>query len=140
MRNDLLSMSVGRCMAQSSHASNSFINKYGYDPVVKKWQKQTTQGFGTAIVLSVDMSQITSVALSCKLGKYRYDYVVDPEYSYIVNKEICELINRDIHTIDPIEKPNGEMILHRREITCFYAFGDRNNLEFKTIFSELNLY
>ena len=140
MRNDLLSMSVGRCMAQASHASNAFVKKYDCDLVVKKWQKQTEQGFGTAIVLSADMKQITETALSCKLNKYKYDYVVDPEYSYIVNREIFGLIDKDVHTTDPIEKPNGEMILHRREITCLYAFGDRNDIKFYSIFSTLNLY
>jgi peptidyl-tRNA hydrolase len=145
MRNDLSSMSVGRCMAQASHASNAFINKYckytkHYCVYVKEWQNQTKQGFGTAIVLACNINDINDIITKCKTSKYACDFVYDPEYSYLVDEEISKLIDFKLHTKSPIKRPDGKIILNRKELTCAYAFGDRNDLKFKSLFSNLNLY
>jgi len=141
MRNDLVSMSPGRCMAQSSHASNAFIHKYGKHKDVKLWQKQTKQGFGTAIVLSVDFLQLTSTVRYLNRVRYRTELVYDPEYSYVVPEELYPLINPEHHVIPAIPKfENGDMLCFRNELTCGYAFGDRNVEEFKSNFSTYPLY
>lgn len=141
MRNDLASMNSGRCMAQASHASNAFIHKFGKNPLVKEWQKQTTQGFGTAIVLSADEMQIYSTSERLKeVGFKVHDYLNDPEYSYIVQAEFIHLIDPNKHVLEPISKADGTWLAWRKEMTCFYAFGDRNNPVFKEQFSGLKLF
>ena len=141
MRNDLGSMSPGRCMAQASHASNAFIHKYGKHKDVKLWQKQTKQGFGTAIVLSVDLSQLMSTVSNLKSENYNSEFVYDPEYSYVVPEELYPLINPEYHVIPAIPKfANGDMLCFRNELTCGYVFGDRNDVEFKNNFIEYPLY
>jgi hypothetical protein len=141
MRNDLASMNAGRCMAQASHASNAFIHRFGKNSTVKEWQKQTNQGFGTAIVLSADEFQIrlTNQKLF-EAGFAIRDYLIDPEYSYIVQDEFIELIAEDKHVLEPVRKDDGTWIAWRKEMTCFYAFGDRNNPVFKEQFSGLKLF
>ena len=141
MRNDLASMNAGRAMAQASHASNAFIHKFGKETDVKSWQRQTTQGFGTAIVLSADESQIKMIDV--KLGLVGFNVkerLIDPEYSYIVQDEFIRLIDSDKHVLEPIRKDDGTWIAWRKEMTCFYAFGDRNDPVFKEQFSSLKLF
>jgi len=141
MRNDLASMNAGRCMAQASHAANAFIHMFGKNRDVKEWQNQTTQGFGTAIVLSADELQIKLVDRKLtESGFFIKDYLIDPEYSYIVQDEFINLISKDKHVLDPVSKSDGTWIAWRREMTCYYAFGDRNNPMFKEQFSGLELY
>lgn len=142
MRNDLASMNAGRCMAQASHASNAFIHKFGKDKLVKEWQNQTNQGFGTAIVLSANEHQIRATDIKLEesdVFNFR-DYLIDPEYSYIVEGEFINLIDKNKHVLDPVLKSDGKWIAWRKEMTCFYAFGDRNDTVFKEQFSGLNLF
>jgi hypothetical protein len=108
---------------------------------VKSWQRQTTQGFGTAIVLSADESQIKMIDV--KLGLVGFNVkerLIDPEYSYIVQDEFIRLIDSDKHVLEPIRKDDGTWIAWRKEMTCFYAFGDRNDPVFKEQFSSLKLF
>ena len=141
MRNDLASMNAGRAMAQASHASNAFIHKFGKEPEVKSWQRQTTQGFGTAIVLSADELQIKNTDYKLQLaGFYTNERLIDPEYSYIVQDEFIRLIDREKHVLEPIKKDDGTWVAWRKEMTCFYSFGNRNDPVFKEQFSELKLF
>lgn len=141
MRNDLASMNAGRAMAQASHASNAFIHKFGNEPDVKSWKRQTTQGFGTAIVLSADEMQIKTIDCKLQLARfYTNDRLIDPEYSYIVQDEFIRLIDSEKHVLEPIRKDDGTWIAWREEMTCFYSFGDRNDTAFKEQFSELKLF
>lgn len=101
MRNDLASLNCGKAMAQATHAGNamethyqnmvddtvnhadvsfdrtnfeSFIGAYG------QWKRQTSQGFGTTIVLGGTMSSIRQdVDVLEKLG-YLAAVVHDPTY------------------------------------------------------------
>jgi hypothetical protein len=141
MRNDLASMNAGRAMAQASHASNAFIHKFGKEPEVKSWQRQTTQGFGTAIVLSADEFQIKMTDRRLFENDFTIkDYLIDPEYSYVVQSEFIGLIAEDKHVMEPISKDDGTWLAWRKEMTCFYAFGDRNDPVFKEQFSGLKLF
>ena len=141
MRNDLASMNAGRCMAQASHASNAFIHKFGKNPLVKEWQKQTNQGFGTAIVLSADLFRIEMTERKLTESGFEiHERVIDPEYSYIVQDEFIDLIDMKKHVLQPVQKDDGTWVAWRSEVTCFYAFGDRDNPVFKEQFSGLQLF
>lgn len=121
MRNDLPSMNAGKAMAQASHASNAFVKKHSHTKAAKEWADETTQGFGTVIVLSANKKQLDSAVHNSETS----DVVVDPTYPYIVNSEIAELIDKENHTVDPIAKSDGTVVLHRKEITCGYVFGTK---------------
>ena len=63
MRNDMDSMNPGKAMAQASHAANAFVANDiwemeqmpdGIVDLKNQWQNETTQGFGTVIVLPVN--------------------------------------------------------------------------------------
>lgn len=142
MRHDLKSMGPGRAAAQASHAANAFIHKYGKRKDVQEWQKQTKQGFGTAIVLSVDREKLADLIKSAKDSKLVTDFVIDPEYTMTISSEVLDLI--DVSLIDvqqsryiTIEGP-GQYLLFRKEKTCGYVFGDRERL--KPLLGELPLY
>lgn len=129
MRNDLPSMNAGRAMAQASHASNAFIHKYGKKNDVIKWAKETSQGFGTVIVLAADLIQIESIAIKLAMSKVYHDLVFDPEYCIKVNHEVAELLDakkyipsksRDIGACD--------VLICRKEITCAYLFGTHDDM------------
>lgn len=144
MRNDLPSMSTGKAMAQASHASNAFIKHHGNLPDVKAWAAQTGDGFGTVIVLSASWLQIDTAfkALDDPMlfdhGQIQYGKVIDPSYPYIVNSEIAELIDKKCHTVVPIPKSDGNVVLHRKELTCAYVFGTKEEL--KNVIGHLPLH
>jgi peptidyl-tRNA hydrolase len=137
MRNDLPSMNSGKAMAQASHASNAFIHaatktftnkdklKGPLQSEVEKWQSETPQGFGTVIVLSANKQQILDVLIS---SNGMSGAVYDPTYPYIVNAEVAALINEKHHTVNPIHKSDGNVVLHRKELTCAYVFGNKEDL------------
>lgn len=121
MRNDLPSMNAGKAMAQASHASNAFVKKHGNTKAAKEWAVETNQGFGTVIVLSANEKQLDSAVHNSETS----DVIYDPTYPYIVNSEIADLIDKTVHTVDPIVKSDGNVVLHREEITCGYVFGTK---------------
>ena len=134
VRTDLPSMNSGKAMAQASHASNSFIKKHGISKAAKEWASQTNQGFGTVIVLAANKKQLFDA-----INNYENsDVVVDPTYPYIVNSEIAELIDPKLHTSDPIYKPDGTVVLHRKESTCGYVFGTKEQC--KSVIGHLPLH
>jgi len=125
MRNDLVSLTSGKAMAQASHASNAFIKEYGHMKDVKAWAAETDQGFGTVIVLTASKQQILDIVLTDTIG----DTIYDPTYPYVVNAEIAGLINEKNHTADPIYKSDGSVVLHRSELTCAYVFGEKQHMK-----------
>ena len=145
IRNDLPSMSTGKAMAQASHASNAFIKHYGNLSNAKEWESQTGDGFGTVIVLSASSLQIDVAFKSLEdptstLFNYELPHgkIIDPSYPYIVNSEIAELIDKKCHTVVPIPKSDGNVVLHRKEFTCAYVFGTKEEL--KNVIGHLPLH
>lgn len=127
IRSDLPSMSPGRAMAQASHAANAFIAKFGHRKDVKLWQKETTQGFGTAIVLSASLPQITEIVCGLKEPN---ELVVDPEYGVRTDKEMLHLIDRTkILDNKTIVNDDGTVVIFKEVITCAYVFGSKDGLE-----------
>ncbi len=121
MRNDLASMNAGKGMAQASHASNAFwshINDTYFDLLVDDdtvgleierlaniWQNDTSQGFGTVLVLGVNETQMrTAVDIAEKLD-YVAGVVHDPTYP-LMDGDFCHFLPLD---------------------TCAYIFGDKND-------------
>ena len=134
MRNDLVSLNAGKAMAQASHASNAFIKKYGATKQAKEWAGETAQGFGTVIVLSANKKQLDAAIHNSEVA----DIVVDPTYPYIVNNEIADLIDPATHTVSPIVKNDGSVVLHRKETTCGYVFGTKEQC--KSVIGNLPLH
>lgn len=152
MRNDLPSMGVGRAAAQASHASNAFIQKYGYYarnsrnlPKVLAWQRQTKQGFGTAIVLSVNETQLFNTVSKAKRLTGIADKITDPDYCIKVNYEVAGLLQQNYdarycsYTFNYLaDETHSSVIISRPVITCGYVFGDKEELQ--PILGELPLY
>ena len=127
IRNDIPSMNPGRAMAQASHAANAFIHKYGKQKDVKQWQRQTCQGFGTAIVLAADIVQIREIFIGLSAHKIKEE-IIDPDYAISVSSEIIPYIAIEkIGMFNP--STPGRYSFHREEITCAYIFGDSEILK-----------
>lgn len=133
MRNDLQSMTPGRCMAQAAHAANAVVKEFGNLDVVKKWQKQTKQGFGTTIVLSANESKIIEIAISLVEVPVR-GWVTDPEYSIRVSLEAAELMLQNYNAeycnfvFDYTAADDKTTSVVRSEKTCYYVLGTKDTL------------
>ena len=137
MRTDLDSLNSGKGMAQASHASNAFVKEMtdikdagviiNNDQVIinninndlfNKWSTETTQGFGTVIVLGVNEHEMrTATMMAIRLG-YTADVIHDPTYP-VRDGEIC-------HTL-PLD-------------TCAYVFGDKNDPVLGALLGNFNLH
>lgn len=146
MRTDLDSLTPGRAAAQASHATNIFMLRHGGKPLVKKWQRQTNQGFGTCIVLGASKEVIRTI-IGIK-DKFCKGWVIDPEYGIVVNKEVADLLHGGAYNslTNPtssynirydLSSENGAVVF-RKESTCAYIFGSKRELEH--ILGELPLY
>lgn len=140
MRNDLDSMSVGRAAAQASHASNAFIHKYGKRSDVKQWQKQTNQGFGTAIVLSANFDKISHVLSEINKETNPSDLVYDPDYGTTTTWELFNLLDKSLYTryFSSDTPTKSSVTFFRNEVTCAYVFGTKEQLA--PILGSLPLY
>lgn len=131
MRTDLQSMTPGRAMAQASHASNAFVYENPRHKGVAQWQKETHQGFGTAIVLAADMQQIADLLMGFKRKAPNSvgNFVEDPEYGVTTTKEIYKILNSSsIQPDKTIFKDNGVVVFFKEETTCAYFFGPPEEL------------
>lgn len=126
MRNDLQSMTPGRCMAQAAHAANAMVHEHGKNVDVKGWQAQTKQGFGTTIVLSVSQYQMNLI-LNGDLKDWTVKgVVIDPDYVIRVTHEVAGFMSGVKflpETAD--EKTIG---FTRTEVTCAYILGTKEEL------------
>ena len=131
MRSDLPSLSTGRAAAQASHASNAFIHQYGKNVDVIDWSRQTTQGFGTAIVLSADLNEISETLVDLRVGGFEvFDTITDPDYVVPISSELVPFLNNQDERIK-VTFSGSEIykaFLHRSEVTCAYVFGDKTKL------------
>lgn len=142
MRTDLDSMNSGKGMAQASHASNAFVKVMNDNKLMsgdkalagdvafidenatssmhlfERWSTETTQGFGTVLVLGVnELEMRTAVTMANRLG-YTADVLHDPTYP-VRDGEIC-------HTL-PLD-------------TCAYVFGDKNDPMLSALLGNFNLH
>ena len=146
MRSDLHSMGAGRAAAQASHAANAFIHRYGrstkageVNPLIKNWQNQTPQGFGTAIVLSCDIDKLHETTQKASQQKFFFDTIVDPDYVITVPAEVIPYIDaNNLNKFEQSKTDPTKYLFHREEITCAYIFGDKEKLS--PLLSGLPLY
>jgi len=140
MRIDLGSMSTGRAAAQASHAANAFWHKFGVIEEAKQWASQTTQGFGTAIVLGASLEEITKIASSVHSKNGVADLVVDPDYAISIPSEVVPFLNPNnkSYTVEKSDTDPNKYILHRSEYTCGYVFGNKEELQ--PVLGHLPLY
>lgn len=117
MRTDLDSMNPGKAMAQASHASNAFISRYGHEPEPKDWS-DTSQGFGTVLVLGVTHMQMQTAVHIAKLSNIMSDVVHDPTYP-LRDGETTHFIPLD---------------------TCAYVFGDKDDPLLQSILGNFELH
>ena len=90
MRTDLESLNAGKAMAQAAHAGNALeymaLESSEFDPgagiysAYQAWKNQTSQGFGTTIVLGGSMSLISMDVKRLQGFGYLADVVHDPSY------------------------------------------------------------
>lgn len=118
MRTDMASMNAGKGMAQASHAANAFIHAHSSNTLVNMWASETTQGFGTAIVLGVDISTLENIISSANEYGIINDVVIDPSYPM-----------RD-----------GDVTHFLNIITCGYVFGDKNDPIMQWLLGGLSLH
>lgn len=135
MRTDLASMNAGKAAAQASHASNAFVHEVNERRddlrrgavsennrlavrMADEWRKQTSQGFGTVIVLGVNENEMRSaVVTALKLG-FIADVIHDPTYPLV----------------------DGEIVHQLPLDTCAYVFGDKNDDILKYILQNFDLH
>jgi hypothetical protein len=126
MRNDLQSLNAGKAMAQAAHASNQLVHEHKGLQALIHWEQQS-KGFGTTIVLSANEEQIHQCMTECgtlttrENMVYAHGLVYDDTYPYIVTSEIFRLLPKKLHTAPPVVKPDGQVVLFRRELTCAYV-------------------
>ena len=128
MRNDLPSMNAGKAMAQASHASNQFVRFFGDTEAGKRWRNQTTDGFGTVLVLSANIEEIKLAEKTAQILALPTQVVIDPTYPYRTNKEIASLIPTEKDTI-PREVNGDTVTLWRSAITCAFVFGTKEQCQ-----------
>lgn len=119
MRTDMDSMNPGKGMAQAAHAANAFVADMQSQKtrMFEEWQAQTSQGFGTTIVLSVDQ-QMYSIVDCAQLFNLVAGIVHDPSYP---------LRDGDfVHSI-PLD-------------TCAYVFADKDDDVTKMVLSGCSLH
>lgn len=145
-RSDLPSMPLGggKMAAQLMHAANAFAYRHAIVPLlngqplrpdVRDWHAEAratptdiSNGFGTSITLEVpSLDRLRAVvSTTARLG-FCADLVTDKEYPYEVSEEIMRLLPESLHTQPPI-KTRGAWMCFRKEVTCGYVFGLKDDL------------
>jgi hypothetical protein len=127
MRDDLPSLNPGKLAAQAAHVANVAV-KRGARGIVRRWERQTTQGFGTTIVLGASLGFIEE--------KMRATVVWDPTYPCEILYEVgVHLVaNGQRHRVY-MDHDRAKAVYLRREIVGAWHIGGRPQ-----IFDELELY
>jgi len=142
-------MGCGRAAAQASHAANAFIYRYGrgtksskINSEIQSWQSQTTQGFGTAIVLACNEKEINELTQKAFRQGFFTGIVTDPDYVVSVSSELVRFMNNiskySDAKLEPSPNDPNKYLFHRSEVTCAYIFGDKEKLS--PLLSGLPLY
>jgi len=132
MRNDLQSMTPGRCMAQANHAASVLEHDFGavskcHRQEVVDWKKQTKQGFGTCIVLSASKEQIDTIFNTGELKRWiMKGWVIDPDYCVRVTHEVARFM-KGVKFI-PESADEKTIAFTRSEKTCAFVFGTKEEL------------
>ena len=127
MRNDLPSLNPGKLAAQAAHVANVAVKRCGRK-VLRAWERQTTQGFGTTIVLAAPLKFIETAMRSTTV----YDPTYPCEIPFEVGVHLAGTSQRKSIYLDRQRK---RAFYLRKEIVGAWALGDR-----PSIFEGLELY
>lgn len=145
MRNDLQSLSAGRCMAQANHAASAFEHEFYNNETkgklhrgdVGEWKRQTKQGFGTCIVLSASKEQIDAIFTKGGLKRWiTKGWVIDPDYCIRVTHEVARFM-KGVKFL-PETADENTIAFTRSEKTCAFIFGTKDEMD--PYLGELPLY
>lgn len=135
MRNDLESMTAGRCMAQANHAASVLEHDFGENSEcrrqeVRDWKHQTKQGFGTCIVLAASKEQIDAIFNGPLKRWIMKGKVIDPDYGVRTSWELFSMIDRKKYhrwvSSDTLDSKS--VTFFRKEMTCAYVMGTKEEL------------
>ena len=125
MRNDMESMTPGKAAAQSAHAANAvkhhFMTKIKDKVAIEEfsfWESQTSQGFGTTIVLGVTETQMKET-IEFLSKWYTSGIVHDPTYP-VKDGNVMHLIPVD--TCAYLFAPNRDDTLLRQVLGKFSLY------------------
>lgn len=129
MRNDLSSLNPGKLAAQAAHVANCAV-KFANRGLVRRWEAQTPQGFGTTIVLGAPLSFING-----RMPVSRQ--VIDPGYPCQIPYEVGVHIHNSEHASAVVHLDHERKLAAyvRREIMGAWHLGER-----LSAFDELELY
>jgi peptidyl-tRNA hydrolase len=132
MRTDLASLNPGKACAQATHSANQAVyeardkidrlanedSKRSMElfTLLREWENQTTQGFGTCVVLGAKEAQMRNLILQAQHAGLHANITHDPNYP-LLDGETLHLIPLD---------------------TCGYVFGRKDKAQ--EILSGLSLY
>ena len=142
MRNDLQSLSAGRCMAQANHAASVLEANFGETSncrrqEVRDWKRQSGQGFGTCIVLAASKEQIDTIFSTGELRRWiMKGWVIDPDYCVRVTHEVARFM-KGVRFI-PESADENTIAFTRSEKTCAFIFGTKDEMD--PYLGELPLY
>lgn len=142
-RNDLPSLNPGKAMAQIHHAGVQMMSKYHKVPLVREYINSGIKGgaehFNTTLVLGADLIGIKATYQNMKkLDNVEYGMVWDPSYPfYVENDEIANLVHSSTYIG---ATSTGKILMTRKELTCAWFLGDRNDENFKENFSRYSLH
>jgi len=143
VRTDLPSLNTGKALAQSHHAGVQLLSKHAEKPLVREYieagMSEGADFFNTTLTLAAKFSDIEhSISLAKNLDCV-CDIVIDPSYPFLVDIELDPFL-KSVTELTRVKQVSDSQVLYtRRELTCAYALGDRNDPEFASIFSDLSL-
>lgn len=155
-RTDMESMNPGKAMAHTAHAANAFVHEMqrriatddlpegrGLRSLFEAWQASTSQGFGTTIVLQATYEQAGTVVGACWPDSWTgigSGWSKDPTYPYILSAEAAALVPETVDTLPRVPRPDGTVLMFRRENTCAWVFGDKNDNRLRLLLDNLQLH
>lgn len=156
-RTDIASMNPGKAMAHTAHGANAFVHTikqmatngdavtkhFGGDlrAVFTAWETATPQGFGTTIVLQAPWSDVLITISSLNSWNTIHTGIsTDPTYPYVVSNEIADYIPLDVDTMPRHPGAPGHTVMYRKEDTCAWVFGMKDNPYIKSALGKYPLH
>lgn len=148
VRTDLPSMNSGKAMAQVHHAgvqmaanckdSTLFMN-YLEDGV-----KAGANSFNTTLSLGATLNDIETIFTRAMHNlptiNLEFGQVIDPSYPFVLDAEVADLLSSNPLVKFEKSLDGGKVLFTRHETTCAWFLGDRNDDNFRNLFSTLNLH
>lgn len=131
MRNDLPSLNPGKLAAQAAHCANACVAqaRKKRDPLLKGWEAQSKQNFGTTIVLGASLDAIQSMS--------RLTPVWDDTYPCSIPLEVADaLLAEGTKEWSAVVTNRGNGVFLRRELVGGYVLANEKPDELE----ELELY